>query len=68
MTTIHACGKNGWAECTVCRGRIHQVGCTTRKRPQIDCCQLRHRILHDTGQTTGLDDRSQMMLGTGQTI
>ncbi len=37
MKARHECGRNGWQECTTCRLRIHQVGCSTRRRKGIDC-------------------------------
>lgn len=30
-------GEAQWAHCAVCGGRIHETGCTSRKRTGIDC-------------------------------
>jgi hypothetical protein len=58
----HECGKLGWAQCTVCLGRLHHTGCTSRRNPDKDCCKARHQKLFDQGKTVGLDDSSQPML------
>lgn len=35
-------GKNGWAECTSCGGRIHKQECSAVVNPAKDCCPKRH--------------------------
>ena len=64
----HNCGFQdkgahlGWMTCTVCDGRIHLEGCTSRKNPAKDCCEARHKKLHDNGQTVGIVDKSVPMI------
>ena len=55
-------GKYGWDTCCVCGGRIHLPGCTTRKNKYMDCCEARHKMLYEQGQTMGIDDNSVPML------
>lgn len=50
--------------CTVCCGRVHLPGCTTKPNRQKDCCESRHKMLFDQGQTRGIDDRSFVMWST----
>lgn len=57
-------GKGGWAICTACRGRIHQVGCSTKRTKSNDCCRARHEDLVARGFTKGLDDPSVPMMPT----
>lgn len=57
----HNCGKHGWATCTVCNGRIHLVGCTTRRDKHKDCCEARHKMFRDKGLVYGLADKSQKL-------
>lgn len=62
----HQCNKqnrnNTWSTCCVCQGRLHEIGCTTKKNKHIDCCQERHQMLYDAGQRVGIDDNSLSML------
>lgn len=62
---MHQCNKSGggvtWSLCIVCEGRIHASGCTSRRRPDLDCCEARHRKLHDSGRVWGLGDASLPM-------
>ena len=64
----HDCGRtaNGWAwtHCSVCNGRIHEPGCTSRRNRLKDCCKARHEMLAAQGHTFGLADSSQPMIGT----
>lgn len=66
--SAHKCG-NPWLQCTVCRGRLHHPDCATvlnkRLRKEIDCCEARHRMLFEQGQTCGLDDSSVPMIEGG---
>ena len=57
-------GKNGWHICTVCEGRIHDAGCTTKRNKYKDCCAERHELLNKMGITKGIADSSFPMLGT----
>lgn len=61
----HDCSKavNGkyWHICPICDGRIHDDGCTTKRNPKKDCCPERHKMLHDAGNTKGLNDSSYFM-------
>lgn len=50
-----------WSKCIVCDGRDHLEGCTSRKIPIIDCCEARHKALHNSGQTRGISDSSFFM-------
>ena len=62
----HDCTTDGeWAHCTVCNGRIHKEGCTTRRKKQIDCCPQRHKMLHEQGHVRGLADDSYLMWTPG---
>jgi len=62
---VHQCQRasNGkyWAVCCVCNGRIHLLGCTAKMDPKKDCCEARHKILFEQGQTVGINDPSQPM-------
>jgi hypothetical protein len=60
MSPTHKCygGKNGWAICTACLGRIHWPCCTSKKDKHKDCCIERHKMLFEQGQIHGLDDSS----------
>ena len=53
---------NGWPMCTVCDGRIHEPSCTSKRNKHKDCCQARHELLYQQGQTVGLYDAGQPML------
>jgi hypothetical protein len=55
-------GRGGWQICTVCRGRIHNIACSTKRRASIDCCRGRHEQLAAAGFTVGLDDESCEMI------
>ncbi len=36
----HRCNNTNddkWAHCAVCGGRVHEPGCTTRKKNGVDC-------------------------------
>jgi hypothetical protein len=57
------CGyqAGGWPICTACLGRMHQPECTSRKDKTRDCCDARHKMLHEQGQTHGIDDSSIVM-------
>lgn len=57
-------GAGGWTTCIACDGRLHLEGCTTKRDPRKDCCEARHRRLHEQGQTVGLWDSSVPMLGS----
>jgi len=58
----HHCGKNGWSLCVACLGRIHEQGCTSKKRPDRDCCKRRHVALAKKGHVLGIDDESIPMV------
>jgi hypothetical protein len=60
-SSSHECWRQGWQTCTACNGRIHQAGCTSRPDKHKDCCEARHKMLHDQGHTHGLDDSSIVM-------
>lgn len=64
----HNCNKaaNGtsWNLCAACEGRIHSPGCTSKRDKRKDCCEARHVMLHEQGQTTWINDESQPMLGS----
>ena len=67
----HNCGyqdlvgnKNTWRTCSVCDGRIHMEGCTTKKNPKKDCCKTRHLQLIKKGHVKGLYDSSVPMWGS----
>lgn len=47
--------------CTVCEGRIHHKGCTSRPNKHKDCCPARHQMLFDAGHTVGIIDKSVSM-------
>lgn len=63
-TARHNCGRRGWERCCACSGRLHLAGCTTTKRPAIDCCQERHERLIAQGHQYGLDDAAVEMQGS----
>lgn len=54
-------GKQGWSYCATCNGRIHLDGCTARKNKKLDCCEARHEMLYNTGQSRGIADDSMVM-------
>lgn len=69
MKRKHICNNtngNKWYHCSACGGRCHEVGCTTRKNPMIDCCKKRHELLHSQGHVRGMGDSSIEMLGSHQ--
>jgi hypothetical protein len=70
MGAKHRCNKssNGvtWNLCIVCEGRIHNAGCTTKRDKSKDCCEARHKMLHDAGQTIGITDLSFKMYDPGK--
>lgn len=49
----HECSTytNGrdWAHCVRCDGRMHMIGCTSRRDPKKDCCQKRHERMAAAG-------------------
>jgi hypothetical protein len=55
--------KDDWPRCTVCDGRLHDQGCTSKRRKEIDCCPARHKMLHDQGITRGIYDKIPMWTG-----
>jgi hypothetical protein len=64
----HKCWQQGWAECTACEGRLHRPGCTSRRKPEIDCCPARHKALYDKGVTVGIHDAIPMWVNTAMCI
>lgn len=67
---MHKCGKSNsynsakdtWFTCTVCDGRVHQKGCTSKRNPLKDCCKERHLMLYNQGHKKGIVDSSFDML------
>lgn len=57
----HLCFQNGWATCTVCDGRLHQDGCTSKRNKKKDCCKARHKNLNAQGISHGIFDASRPM-------
>ena len=61
----HRCNKsaNGadWSICSVCDGRIHLAGCTSKRDKHKDCCRQRHEMLAGQGVTVWRTDESQSM-------
>lgn len=64
---IDGLGRRAWAYCTVCNGRIHEDGCSSRKDKNRDCCKARHVMLYEAGHTKGICDDSQDMLSAWYT-
>lgn len=62
---IDGLGRKGhWQHCSVCNGRVHLEGCTSRRNKNADCCEARHRMLFEQGHRVGLSDSSLPMLET----
>lgn len=63
--TMHDCQRmtNGrsWTICSVCGGRVHYDECTTKRDKRKDCCEARHKMLFEQGQTVGVNDTSLPM-------
>ena len=58
----HLCGIPAWPMCTVCDGRMHQSGCTSKRKPAKDCCPQRHVEMFRQGILEGQFDGSIGML------